>query len=137
MAASDLEAAFRAFDRGQLELAHRLYAEILMTVQSGSADESRALHGLGFVLAHRGRYLPARRIYQRLAVRARAEGNRRAEAISLHQLGMVDRLAGDLDAADRAFRRERRFSATCRTTQTAWRPTSTSRGTSPSSGATR
>jgi tetratricopeptide (TPR) repeat protein len=101
--ASKLARACEAFEQGRLEEAEALYLECLGETEQGDHDNDAALHGLGFVKAEQGAFAEARRCYTTLLDRARRRGDRRAEHVALHQLGMVARLARDYKAALRLF----------------------------------
>ena len=92
----DLEQqAWAAFERGDFAGAEVLFRSL----PAGEGDL-----GLGYVLAASGRYGEARRLYTRR--RADAAGNLAREHVFLHQLGMVERMAGELRAALRCFQQE-------------------------------
>ncbi|MFC6590902.1 tol-pal system YbgF family protein [Deinococcus lacus] len=93
----DLDAARAALDAGQpLEAAALL---------EGHADPA-ARHWLGYAYVELARYDEARDLYRRLLEEAQAAGDPGAHRF-LHQLGMVERCAGQVAAALRLFEAER------------------------------
>lgn len=95
--------AFEAFDSGELDRAVSLYQECLRLLGPDDPEYEPALHMLGFAWARQGEFEEARRCYAELLARSQAEGDPGRESVALHQLGMVERLAGHFEAADRFF----------------------------------
>ena len=100
-----LRLAFDAFDKGELGRAADLYQRVLEAHASGDIH-AHALHGLGFVRSQQGRFLEARELYLKLLEHAEAQGNLTAQHRAMHQLGMVERLAGRFETALHWFQRE-------------------------------
>ena len=102
-----LREAFEAFDHDRLDEAERLYREVLVLLEERDSDEYRnALHMLAFVKSHQKDFVEARQIYISLHLDAVRRSDKAAEAIALHQLGMVERLAEEYDAAISLFGKE-------------------------------
>lgn len=99
-----LNRAFLAFHEDRLDDAERLYREILSLDDEFAA--SSAIYMLGFVKAHQGAFAESLQIYGDLLDAARGDGDRDYEAVLLHQIGMVHRLAEDYAAAEATFEAE-------------------------------
>ncbi|QTD39663.1 tetratricopeptide repeat protein [Sporosarcina sp. Te-1] len=97
--------AFRLFDAGELEESESLYRQCLDQARN-KGDEQSALHGLGFVLAMKGKWSEALACYEELYSRATQDCNNIDQAIALHQIGMVHRMRGAYDLATEAFTQE-------------------------------
>jgi tetratricopeptide (TPR) repeat protein len=63
--------------------------------------------GLVYVYARTGRFDEARDECRSLQLEAQSNGDRHGEYVALHQLGMVERMAGQLELALEVFRVER------------------------------
>lgn len=99
--------AFEAFDAERFGEAEALYRRALTQLADPAAPTYRdVLHMLAFVKSSQGDYPEARGLYTGLLADARARHDMRAISISLHQLGMVERLAGDLRSAQQYFDEE-------------------------------
>jgi len=103
------QAAFEAFDNGDYVTAERLYKRLLNDAEPESDEARNAQHMLGFVYAQRGDYDRAQDIYRQLWASANTRADHRAEAICMHQLGMVARLARRYNTAIELFQREHRL----------------------------
>lgn len=102
-----LNEAFEAFDDDRLDDAEQLYREALALIEEqDSQDYRNALHMLAFVKSHQKAFAEARRIYTSLRSDALRRSDKAAEAIALHQLGMVERLAEEYEAAISLFEEE-------------------------------
>jgi tetratricopeptide (TPR) repeat protein len=102
-----LNEAFEAFDNDHLDKAERLYRKAVALIgEQDSVDYRNALHMLAFVKSHQGDFVEARQIYTSLRLDAVSRGDRSSEAVALHQLGMVERLAGEYGAAISLFEQE-------------------------------
>ncbi len=88
------EQAWTAFEQGDYAQAEALF---------GTLPDPDSAFGLGYVLAFTGRFDEARHIYAELRMQARETP---LEHIYLHQLGMVERMAGDWAAALARFEEE-------------------------------
>ncbi|MEL7434198.1 MAG: tetratricopeptide repeat protein [Chloroflexota bacterium] len=85
--------AFQAFDTGNFDSAEAQYQALLETLAPEDADKRNSvLHMLGFVYAQQGKYAEARASY--LGLLDIATENT-AKHIIYHQLGMVERMAGE------------------------------------------
>lgn len=95
-----LTAAFQAFDEDRLDEAEALYHQCLVLVPDHDSDDYRhTIHMIAFVKSHQGDYAEATRLYTELRDSAHQRGDHIAEAVALHQLGMVERLAARYPAA--------------------------------------
>lgn len=102
-----LNEAFQAFDNDQLDQAERLYRQVIALIEDVNSDDYRnALHMLAFVKSHQGDFDEAHQIYTSLRLGALKREDKTAEAIALHQLGMVERLVGEYGAAISLFEEE-------------------------------
>lgn len=101
-----LTTAFRLFDEGKLEAAEQLYRRCMLEPKHND-DEKTALHGLGFTLACKGDFDEAVYCYEKLLTMAKKEGNHFDEAIALHQIGMVYRMALNFAEALKFFVQEK------------------------------
>lgn len=101
-----LTIAFQLFDEGKLEEAEQLYRKCLLELKHID-DEKTALHGLGFTLACKGDFEEAVYCYETLLTMAKKEGNHFDEAIALHQVGMVYRMAMNFERAVDFFLQEK------------------------------
>ncbi|OWR29392.1 hypothetical protein CDO73_14430 [Saccharibacillus sp. O23] len=92
--------AFSRFDEGDLDGAEALYLACLNRLDGSKSGAYRSImHGLGYVKCGLGEYDSARAIYEELAALARAGQDLFQESIALHQIGMVERLAGRYETA--------------------------------------
>lgn len=99
--------AFELFDQGKLQNAEKLYDECLAELTGGRSSEYKhVLHGMGYVKAHLNKFTEAREAYRELLHLAEEEQDKEEQAVALHQLGMVERMAGNLDEAFAYFQRE-------------------------------
>ncbi|MEK5174335.1 tetratricopeptide repeat protein [Heyndrickxia sp. FSL W8-0496] len=102
--------AFTYFDNGELDKAEQIYRECLREVQDKKSQEYRnILHGLGYVKSHNNDFDGARKIYMELIEIAQSTLNKKFEAIALHQLGMVERLAKNFNEALLLFQNEQQM----------------------------
>lgn len=97
---ADLQQAWEAVELEQYEKAEGMLEELRL------AHPDAAAFALGYVYAHTGRWAQARATYQELRRRAADAGNGGAEHRAIHQLGMVERLAGNWTGAGKLFRQE-------------------------------
>lgn len=85
--------AFQAFDAGDFDTAEKCYRALLETLAPEDTDKRNSvLHMLGFVYAQQGKYPEARTTYLSLLETATENTTKH---IIYHQLGMVERMAGD------------------------------------------
>jgi tetratricopeptide (TPR) repeat protein len=109
-----LNEAYEAFDNDQLDEAERLYRKVIALIGAQDSDEYRnALHMLAFVKSHQGDFAEARQIYTSLRADAVNREDGPSEAIALHQLGMVERLAGEYGTAISLFEEEFALRSKC------------------------
>lgn len=102
-----LNEAFALFDQGRLNEAELLYNECLNVVEDRNADEyTQILHGLGYVKAAQKNYDAAREHYSELMDIAIANVQKMDHCVAVHQLGMVERMAGCYDKAEQLFQIE-------------------------------
>ncbi|AFY96958.1 tetratricopeptide repeat protein [Chamaesiphon minutus] len=105
-----LQQAFTAFDNGQLPKAEGLY--LLALRQHAEAKDEKyknAANGLAFTYSLQNHFDRAREIYSNLYEIVCAENDLKWQAITLHQLGMVERLAENFKEAQQIFRHEYDF----------------------------
>lgn len=98
--------AFELFDQGQISAAEKIYTHCLEKVDRQSVAYLKVLHGLGYIKAEQAQYNEARKIYTEIRERTVAKGNSKEEHIAVHQLGMVERMAGNYEAALALFTEE-------------------------------
>lgn len=101
-----LKKAFECFDSKKFHEAEKLYKECLQSAHITLNEMTAALHGLGFVYAEQKKFEQAREIYQELRENAQTKGNFHDEHIAIHQLGMVERMAENIEAAQALFEEE-------------------------------
>ncbi len=108
------EQAWRAFDRAEYHRAEEIYEVCLEQTPTADLQRRRELrYLLAFAYAHTGRFREARAIYTDLLAWQRESGSQTAPggewsaAVMLHQLAMVERLAGDTGAGFRYLEEER------------------------------
>ncbi|MFC3831894.1 MULTISPECIES: tetratricopeptide repeat protein [Deinococcus] len=87
--------------------AEQSFRAVLADPETINTQRYEARFGLGYCLAHTGNVDDARDIYTQLRHEARAGASALPEHVVLHQIGMVERLAGDWEAAARCFQEER------------------------------
>lgn len=104
---TDLSAAWAAFEAQDYALAEQQAQALL----AHPATASRARFVLGYVYAFTDRFDEARASFQALRQHAQKSGDPTAEHRALHQVGMVERMAGNWDAARRCFLEERELLA--------------------------
>lgn len=104
-----IEAGWAAFSAGDFAGAEELFATLLEDPAQAGEGHDLARFGLGYVWAHTDRFPQARSAYQTLVREAQARGDGGAAHRAQHQLGMVERLAGDWPAAQRCFEVERQM----------------------------
>jgi tetratricopeptide (TPR) repeat protein len=92
-------AAFEAedFDRAERDF-RRARLEPLLAAE--------ARHGLVYVFARTGRFEEARAECHLLQLEAQSQNNKSSQYVALHQLGMVERMAGELETALKIFGQE-------------------------------
>ncbi|WOV83658.1 tetratricopeptide repeat protein [Sporosarcina jeotgali] len=109
-----LTRAFELFDEGRLLEAEALYKDCLQSLEKSSAKYKTALHGLGFVHASQKEYNKARKVYKELREIARENSDIQEEHIAIHQLGMVERMAGNFIEAQALFDEELKLLEDCK-----------------------
>ena len=90
-----LQNAWQLFEDGDLAQAERLYRQVLAV----QPKQTMALHGLGYVLAGLGQFDQAESCYLELLHLARHNNDEVAAHRAMHQLGMVQRMAGRYEEA--------------------------------------
>lgn len=100
----ELEEAFTLFDKGEYTRAEEIYLNYLERSNNRNDDSYKAaLHGLGYVKCFQGQFQEARDCYHELLELSIEQADRKDEAATLHQLGMVQRMAGDHQKALQFF----------------------------------
>ena len=103
--------AWAAFEREDWTQAEALYREILSAPILTSVERQGARFGLGYVLAYAQHFDEARELFVSLREQAAAGDDLAFEHVALHQVGMVERMAGHWEAAQDCFERERELIA--------------------------
>ena len=103
--------AWAAFQREDWTQTEALYREILSAPILTSVERQGARFGLGYVLAYAQRFDEARELFVSLREQAAAGDDLAFEHVALHQVGMVERMAGHWEAAQDCFERERELIA--------------------------
>lgn len=103
-----LQNALNAIEKGRLKQAEILLLECIDKIEDQTTEPyKQTIHGLAFVKSESGNFSEAQELYFELLRMAREEGNQQEEAIALHQLGMVQRLAGNDEQALHYLKEER------------------------------
>ncbi len=102
-----LDEAWAAFERKDHAEAERLYQSVLGDAARSDEEQGGARFGLGYVLAFTGRHDEARGCFEALHQEALERQDLEAAHRALHQVGMVERLAGRWASARQTFERER------------------------------
>ena len=82
-------------------------AETLLNADAALRASAPGRMALGYIFAFTDRLGEARMVYAGLRNEAREHGNSVAEHVALHQLGVVERMGGNLDTALAVFEEER------------------------------
>lgn len=99
--------AFQLFDNGEYRKAEQLYEYCLHKRDHLDINEyQEILHGIGYVKAYLKKFTEAQNCYKELLRIAKECGNIEDEAIALHQLGMVERMAENYSEALAFFNKE-------------------------------
>ncbi|WP_052131655.1 tetratricopeptide repeat protein [Planococcus sp. CAU13] len=99
--------AFDLFEQGEFEKAEAIYLACLEDLADGTSDAYKAiLYGLGYVKSHQGEMEKAKQYFNEVREIAAAEADKKEEAMALHQMGMVERMAGEYEKALRLFTAE-------------------------------
>jgi tetratricopeptide (TPR) repeat protein len=105
-----LQQAFTAFDNQQFAQAELLYLQALQKhVETKGDCYKNALNGLAFTYCLQNKFERARKLYKSLYKLVGNQNDLKWQAITLHQLGMVERLAGNLKEAQQIFQEEYNF----------------------------
>ena len=99
--------AWAAFEREDWTQAEALYRGILSDPALTSSEQQGVRFGLGYVLAHADYFDEAREMFASLRQEAATRGDLAFEHVALHQVGMVERMAGNWEAAQDCFECER------------------------------
>lgn len=91
-----ISSAFDLFDKGEYLKAEKIYNECLNEIDKSSGKYNQVLHGMGYVKSHLNKFADARDIYKELKNLAK---NVEEEAIAIHQMGMVERMAKNYEKA--------------------------------------
>lgn len=96
----ELDVAFELFDKGEFQQAEEIYLSCLRRIpDKNSTSYKTALNGLGYVKSFQGQFGKATAYYQELLEISKNHSNLKGEAMALHQLGMVERMAGNYKRA--------------------------------------
>lgn len=107
-----LQQAFTAFDNGRLAQAEQLYLLVLKQyIETKNEQYKNAANGLAFTYSLQNDLARAREVYRNLYELVCHEDDLKWQAITLHQMGMVERLAGNFREAQQIFQREYDFRA--------------------------
>lgn len=99
--------AFDLFDKGDLPNAEQLFSECLDEISDNCLSLFKeTLFGMGYVKAHMGKFEEARSIYKQLIEMTTYNGEVTEKTRYVHQLGMVERMAMNLEAAMQIFEDE-------------------------------
>jgi tetratricopeptide (TPR) repeat protein len=99
--------AFELFDKGELLKSETIYIECLNEISDRiSIEYKQILHGLGYVKCQMKKFDEARSIYNELRNLANKDDDITEESIAIHQLGMVERMAGKYNEALHLFELE-------------------------------
>ncbi|HLR52980.1 MAG TPA: tetratricopeptide repeat protein [Candidatus Avamphibacillus sp.] len=95
-----LQNAYNAFEKGRMKQAEILFLECVDKIDDRESPAyKQALHGFALVKSELGNYPEARELYLEILRIAESVDNKEEEAIAYHQLGMVERLAGQYEKA--------------------------------------
>ncbi|WP_192930990.1 tol-pal system YbgF family protein [Deinococcus sp. AJ005] len=101
--------AWASFEADDYRSAEAGFRSILNTPGIDKAQQEQAQFGLGYALAFLGQYGEAREMFGQLYHHAGLRGEWVAEHRALHQVGMVERMAENWEAAQTCFERERQL----------------------------
>lgn len=104
-----IAAGWAAFTAGDFPQVEAIFDALLANPAHAGEGHHLARFGLGYVWAYTGRYGEARSVYETLEQEALAQGDAWAAHRARHQVGMVERLAGNWRAARACFEVERRM----------------------------
>lgn len=103
----EINEAFELFDQGEYDQAEELYLACLKELGDQKSDSYKAvLNGLGYVKSHQGEFGEARKYINEVLEIAIEQADKMEEAMALHQLGMVERMAGEFESALDLFTKE-------------------------------
>lgn len=103
----EINEAFELFDQGEYDQAEELYLACLKKLGDRKSDSYKAvLNGLGYVKSHQGEFREARKYINEVLEIAIEQADKMEEAMAFHQLGMVERMAGEYESALRLFTKE-------------------------------
>ncbi|WP_309573430.1 tetratricopeptide repeat protein [Deinococcus sp.] len=105
----EIERGWRLFTQDRFSEAESIFLTVLATAQVDDEQNALARSGLGYCFAYTGRFDDARAEFRAVRQHALTDANRFAEHRALHQIGMVERMAGDWHAALACFEEERRM----------------------------
>lgn len=103
-----LKHAWAAFTRAEYPASEALFERILADAPD-EESKRQAQFGLGYVLAFTDRFDYARSMFMSLAEEAKGRGALEEHHRALHQVGMVERMAGNWTQAQRVFADEARL----------------------------
>ena len=109
--ADALNLAWAAFERDEYAQSEQQFRSILTLPTLTAADRQQAHFGLGYALAFSQQVEEAREIFATLRQEAATRGDLAFEHVALHQVGMVERMAGNWEAAQDCFECEREMIA--------------------------
>lgn len=104
----EINEAFELFEQGEFEKAEAIYLACLEELRDEKSDAYKAvLYGLGYVKSHQGEMDKAKQYFNEVREIALEQADKKEEAMALHQLGMVERMAGEYEEALRLFTAEK------------------------------
>lgn len=109
--ADALNFAWAAFERDEHAQSEQEFRSILTLPTLTAADRQQARFGLGYALAFSQQFEETREIFASLRQEAATWGDLAFEHVALHQVGMVERMAGNWQAAQDCFECERKMIA--------------------------
>jgi Flp pilus assembly protein TadD len=102
-----IQTAWAAFESEDFERAEREFRRARLE----PALARQARHGLVYVFARTGRFEEARAECHLLQLEAQSHNDKSSEYVALHQLGMVERMAGQFETALEVFGKEQQIIA--------------------------
>lgn len=101
-----LEQGWQLFELDQFNEAEAKFQTVLKGSESTPEQRRQAQFGLGYCAAFAGHFAQSRQMFQILRQDAAERQDQHAEHRALHQLGMVERMAGNWMAAQQCFHEE-------------------------------
>ena len=101
-----LAQAWESFEGNDYAGAEMSFLKLLNSPDSSAEQQRQASYGLGYVFAFSGRFDQAREIFENFYRDATANNDVRAAHRAIHQIGMVERMAGNWLTARMRFESE-------------------------------